>query len=109
MKISKDNDNKFINNNMQPINLSGQKPSICMFGITKEAFNKVYTQQAIWKRSNKPKDYYFDDEVYTYNLLNNYIYPRFVCAHYAFGPQRKSGLTESYLERYENFSIEFLK
>ena len=33
-------------------------------GITKEAFNKVYIQQAIWKRSNEPKDYSFDDEVY---------------------------------------------
>ena len=104
-----DNVEKFINNNMQPINLNGLRPSICMFGITKEAYNKVYTPQAIWKRDNEPNDFIFGDEPYTYNLLNNYIYPRFVCAHYAFGPQRKSGLSESYLERYENLSTQILK
>ena len=104
-----DNVEKFINNNMQPINLNGLRPSICMFGITKEAYNKVYTPQAIWKRDNEPKDFIFGDEPYTYNLLNNYIYPRFVCAHYAFGPQRRSGLSESYLERYENLSTQILK
>ena len=104
-----DNVDKYINNNIQPINLNGQKPSICMFGITKDAYNKVYTPQAIWKRSNEPRDYIFQDEPYTYNLLNNYIYPRFVCAHYAFGPQRKSGLSESYLEKYEILSTKFLK
>ena len=100
---------KFINNNMEPRNLNGQKPSICMFGITKEAYVQVYNQNTIYKSSTEPDNYHFSDEVYTYRLLNNYIYPRFVCAHYAFGPQRKSGLNESFLERYESLSREYLK
>lgn len=103
------NVDKFINNNMEPINLSGQRPSICMFGMTKEAYNQVYNQKAIWKGSPEPTNYDFGDEPYTFRLLNNYIYPRFVCAHYAFGPQRKSGLSESFLERYESLSREYLK
>ena len=37
-----DNVDKFINNDMKPEQLNGQKPSICMFGMTKESFNNVY-------------------------------------------------------------------
>ena len=103
-----DNVDKFINNDMKPEQLNGQKPSICMFGMTKESFNNVYSPQAIWKRSSEPNNVRFLDEPYTYGLLNNYIYPRFVCAHYAFGSQRRSGLSESYLERYENLANKFL-
>ena len=103
-----DNVDKFINNDMKPEQLNGQKPSICMFGMTKESFNNVYSPQAIWKRSSEPNNVRFHDEPYTYGLLNNYIYPRFVCAHYAFGPQRTSGLSESYLERYGNLANKFL-
>ena len=103
-----DNVDKFINNDMKPEQLNGQKPSICMFGMTKESFNNVYSPQAIWKRSSEPNNVRFLDEPYTYGLLNNYIYPRFVCVHYAFGSQRRSGLSESYLERYENLANKFL-
>ena len=103
-----DNVNKFINNNMKPEQLNGQKQSICMFGITKESFNNVYSPQAIWKSSNAPNNLFFKDEPYTYKLLNNYIYPRFVCVHFAFGPQRTSGLNETYLERYGNLANKFL-
>lgn len=44
------NINKFINNNMKPINLTGQKPSICMFGIKKKIlieFMKLYYRKVI--------------------------------------------------------------
>ena len=40
---------KFINNNIESINLNGQKPSICMFGILKENFIKVYNSSEIEK------------------------------------------------------------
>ena len=103
-----DNVNKFISNDMKPEQLNGQRESICMFGMTKESFNNVYSPKAIWKRSRGPKNDIFYDEPYAYKLLNNYIYPRFVCVHFAFGPQRKSGLNESYLERYRNLSNKFL-
>ena len=103
-----DNVNKFINNDMKPEQLNGQKQSICMFGITKESFNNVYSPQAIWKSSNAPNNLFFNDEPYTFRLLNNYIYPRFVCVHFAFGPQRTNGLSETYLERYGNLANKFL-
>ena len=99
-----ENINKFVNNNIEPIKLNGQKPSICMFGITKESYNYVYNPKIIWPNLYRPRDYEFDDEVYTYRLLNNYLYPRFVCIHYAFGPQREKGLEENYLENYKNIS-----
>jgi hypothetical protein len=102
------NINKFITNNMNPIQLNRQKPSICMFGITKESYNYVYDPKVIWPNSDEPKDYKFKDERYTYRLSNNYIYPRFVCIHYSFGPQRKNGLDEKFLDNYKNISKKYL-
>ena len=97
---------KFINNNINPINLTGQKPSICMFGILKENYIKVYNSDIIGKifknRNKNNQIINFNDEVYTYGLNNNYIYPKFICVHYQFGPQMKRGLTEKLIKNYKN-------
>ena len=97
---------KFINNNINPINLNGQKPSICMFGILKENYIKVYNSNVvgkIYKKRNKNKQIiHFNDEKYTYRLKNNYIFPKFICVHYQFGPQMKRGLTEKLINNYKN-------
>ena len=97
---------KFINNNINPINLTGQKPSICMFGILKENYNKVYNSKAVgkkYKKRNKNKQIiYFNDEIYSYKLKNNYMFPKFVCAHYQFAPQMKRGLNEKLVNNYKN-------
>ena len=97
---------KFINNNINPINLNKQKPSICMFGILKENYIKVYNSNVIgkkYKRRNKNNQIIgFDDERYTYRLKNNYLFPKFICAHYQFGPQMKRGLTEKLINNYKN-------
>ena len=97
---------KFINNNINPINLNGQKPSICMFGILKENYIKVYNSNVvgkIYKKRNKNKQIiHFNDEIYTYKLKNNYIFPKFICVHYQFGPQMKRGLTEKLINNYKN-------
>ena len=94
---------KFINNNIEPINLKGQKPSICMFGIKKENFNKVY-KSSIIEKLYKGRDnnlIIFPDEPYAYNLENNYLFPKFVCVHYQFGPQMKNGLDEKLIFEYK--------
>ena len=103
---------KFINNNINPINLTRQKPSICMFGILKENYIKVYNSDVIGKickkRNKNNQIINFDDEKYTYRLKNNYIYPKFVCVHYQFGPQIKRGLTEKLINNYKNLTISTL-
>jgi len=103
---------KFINNNIEPINLNGQKPSICMFGILKENFIKVYKTseiEKIYKEKNENNQIInFEDEVYTYQLKNNYFFPKFICVHYQFGPQMESGLTEKLINNYKkliNFTL----
>ena len=97
---------KFINNNIYPIKLNGQKPSICMFGILKENYIKVYNSDAVgkkYKKRNKNKQIiHFNDEKYTYGLKNNYIFPKLICVHYQFGPQMKRGLTENLINNYKN-------
>ena len=99
---------KFINNNIEPINLSGQKPSICMFGIKKETFNKVYETSIIEKLYKDSNDIIkFDDEVYTYSLNNNYLFPQFVSVHFQFGPQMVNGLDETLIFKYKNLSEHF--
>ncbi len=103
------NINKFINNNLEPKKLNGERPSICMFGITKESYNKVYNQKFVYKNGIENKDFLFNDEVYTFNLLNNYYYPKFVCIHYSFSPQRKNGLDEMLLEKYNKIANYYLK
>ena len=98
-----DNIDRFTNNDLKPIKLDGERPSICMFGISKESYNNVYAKNKIYNNldSIEYKQLLFDDELYTNQLLNNYIYPRFVCIHYAFGPQRFNGLDESFIEKYK--------
>ena len=103
---------KFINNNIESINLNGQKPSICMFGILKENFIKVYNSSVVGKkykdRNKNNEIIHFDDERYTYNLTNNYLFPKFISVHYQFGPQMKSGLTEKLIDNYKkliNFTL----
>ena len=103
------NINKFINNNIKPIKLDGQRPSICMFGITKESYNNVYKAKYVFKNGIIPKNYDFFDEKYTYQLLNNYLYPKLICVHYSFGPQRKFGLDEMLLEKYNKIADEYFK
>ena len=103
------NINKFINNNIKPIKLDGQRPSICMFGITKESYNNVYRAKYVFKNGIIPKNYDFFDEKYTYQLLNNYLYPKLICVHYSFGPQRKFGLDELLLEKYNKIADEYFK
>ena len=105
-----DNINTFINNDMKPVLLNGQRPSISMFGITKTSFRKVYSPNAIWPNSKEPKNYLFgQDEPYSYDLLNNYMYSRLVCIHYAFGNQRQSGLDEKMLEDYTSLAYKYTK
>ena len=101
------NIHKFTKNNMKPIKLNGQKPSICMFGITKESYNYVYNPKVVFNKSNIPEKYIFEDEKYAYSLSNNYLFPRFVCLHYAFGPQREAGLEEYFLDYYRNISLKY--
>ena len=104
-----DNIDKFIHNNMKPVKLNGEKPSISFIGITKNAFVKIYSPKAIWPYSNEPNNYLFgQDEPYTYKLLNNYLYPRFVCVHYAFGDQRNTGLDDSLLNDYKNIANKYI-
>ena len=102
------NTSKFINNNIKTINLNGQKPSICMFGILKGNFIRVYNSYLIGKiykdRNHNNEIIHFDDEVYTYNLKNNYFFPKFISVHYQFGPQMDSGLTEKFIGDYKNLS-----
>ena len=99
------NINKIINNNIKPINLTGQRPSICMFGIKKKNFNNVYKTNIIeklYKETNKnSKIFVFPDEPYAYNFENNYLFPKFVCVHYQFGPQMKNGLDEKLILEYQ--------
>lgn len=96
------NINKFINNKIEPINLNGQKPSICMFGIKKENFINVYKTSIIEKYfRRKTFRFRFNDEVFTYNLKNNYLFPKFVCVHYQFGPQIRNGLNEQLISEYK--------
>lgn len=98
-----DNINRFTNNDLKPEKLDGESPSICMFGISKESYIKVYEKNKIYNNLNslEYKQFLFMDESYTNQLLNNYIYPRFVCVHYAFGSQRFNGLDESFIEKYK--------
>ena len=102
------NTSKFINNNIKTINLNGQKPSICMFGILKENFIRVYNSYLIGKiykdRNHNNEIIHFEDEVYTFNLKNNYFFPKFISVHYQFGPQMDSGLTEKFIDNYKNLS-----
>ena len=97
---------KFINNNIEPINLNGQKPSICMFGILKKNFINIYNSSIVgkkYKKRNKNNQIiYFQDEIYTFKLKNNYFFPKFICVHYQFGPQIKNGLSEKFIDNYKN-------
>ena len=74
----------------------------------KESYNHIYNPKIIWNKSNLPKNYRFKDEEYTYRLSNNYLFPRFVCVHYAFGSQRRKGLSEDLLEIYKSISKEYV-
>ena len=104
-----DNIVRFTNNDLKPIKLDGERPSICMFGISKESYNKVYAKNMVYYNlaGLEYKQFLFEDEIYTNHLLNNYIYPRFVCIHYAFGPQRSNGLDESFIEKYKKLPNDF--
>ena len=102
------NIDKFIHNNLNPVLLNGLKPSICSFGISKESYVKAYSPYAIWPKTGEPYNYLFNDEVYSYNLLNNYLYPRYICIHYAFEPQRNSGLDDNFLLAYKNLSNRYI-
>ena len=103
-----DNVDKFTKNNIKPIKLNGQRPSICMFGIVKKYYNYVYNPKKIWKKNYYPENFAFNDEPYTFGLKNNYLFPRFVCVHYSFGHQRKNGLSENILENYLYLSKNYL-
>lgn len=103
-----DNVDKFTKNNFRPIKLTGQKTSICMFGVVKKYYDFIYNQNVIWNHNNYPGNYDFDDEVYTYSLKNNYLFTRFVCMHYAFEPQRENGLSEDLLENYNYLSKNYM-
>ena len=98
---------RFTNNKIKPKKLNGERPSICTFGITKESYINVYNPKSVYKNRNVSDDLYYDDEIYAYKLLNNYYYPGFTCVHYAFGPQRKSGLDEELLINYSKLSINY--
>lgn len=110
------NINKFTHNNMNPINLNGKKESICMFGILKQNYNKIFSADI---QSQALKIYNdeilhtsmesFNDEVFVYNQPENVMYPRFVATHYQFGPQIKNGLDNKHLEEYKKLSEEVAK
>ena len=96
------NMNKFINNKIEPINLNGQLPSICFFGIKKKSFVKVYQKTFIKKARYNIKS--FDDERYAHTLYNNYLFPKFISVHYHFGPQRNE-LNETIFNYYKNLNL----
>ena len=102
------NINTFINNNITPINLTNQKPRICMFGIKKENFIKVYNSSIIgkiYKKRNENNEIIgFNDEFYTFKLNNNYLFPKLICVHYQFHVQTKNGLTENLINDYKNLT-----
>ena len=73
-----------------------------MFGIKKENFINVYKTSIIEKFfRRKTFRFRFDDEVFTYNLKNNYLFPKFICVHYQFGPQIRNGLNEQLIFEYK--------
>ena len=105
------NISKFINNTMPIINLNNHKESICIFGILKKNYDKIFApslRDKIIKDSNgkefKTTPEKFDDEIYVYNCQGNMFYPRFVTVHYQFGPQMRNGLDESFLNQYRKLA-----
>ena len=102
------NIDKFTHNNFTPILLNGLKPSICAFGITREVYQKSYLSTAIFPNESMAKTYIFGDEPYASKLLNNYLYPRFICIHFAFGYQRTSGISDSLLAIYKNLAKKYI-
>ena len=98
------NMNKFINNKNEPINLNGQRPSICFFGIKKNSFVKVYNKTFIEKTRYNIKS--FDDERYVHTLYNNYLFPKFISVHYHFGPQANK-LNETIFNYYKNLNLTY--
>ena len=106
-----DNISKFTSNKMVPISLDGHKESICMFGILKKNFNRIFNSSLknkiiteFYGNSFKTSLENFDDEVYVYNQEHNFLYPRFTVMHYQFGPQMKNGLDERFLSKYKELS-----
>lgn len=96
---------------MPIINLNNHKESICIFGILKKNYDKIFApslRDKIIKDSNgkefKTTPEKFDDEIYVYNCQGNMFYPRFVTVHYQFGPQMRNGLDESFLNQYRKLA-----
>ena len=79
-----------------------------MFGIKKENFIKVYNSTIIGNIYNKRNKYNeiirFNDEYYTFNLDNNYLFPKLICVHYQFHVQTKNGLTKNLINDYKNLT-----
>ncbi|MDR0738796.1 MAG: hypothetical protein LBF33_01420 [Oscillospiraceae bacterium] len=95
------NISKFTENDIAPINLNECFPSICMFGINKINFMRLFSHIESDRKE-------FDDERYIDLQAGNMLYPRFVAFHYQFGPQMKSGLTEESLPRFKKLMEETL-
>ena len=73
-----------------------------MLGIKKANYINVYNTSIIENFiGNNIDKFSFDDEVYTYNLKNNYIFPKFVYIHYQFWPQIRNGLNEQLISEYK--------
>lgn len=107
------NISKFTSNDMYPINLDGHKESICMFGILKKNYNRMFDPSlknrnihAANGKTFKTSLDNFKDEVYVYNYPNHRLYPRFVVMHYQFGSQMKKGLDESFLDQYKKLALD---
>jgi hypothetical protein len=95
------NMNKFLYNNIEPIKLDGQLPSICFFGIKKKNYIQIYQKAFIEKTRFRVIS--FDDERYTHTLKNNYLFPKFVSVHYHFGPQSQF-INEKFFNYYKNLT-----
>ena len=95
------NMNKFLYNNIEPIKLDGQLPSICFFGIKKKSYIQIYQKAFIEKTIYRVIS--FDDERYTHTLKNNYLFPKFVSVHYHFGPQSRF-INETFFNYYKNLT-----
>ena len=99
---------EFVNNLNKPISLDDHKESICFFGVTKKNFIKFFTSIVVGNTKGYDMNYFYNDEPYIYKLKGNFLFPRFVVSHYAFGPQRKGNLDKNIIVKYKELSLKAL-
>ena len=93
----------FLNCSFKPISLNDHKESVSFLGVAKKNYIKLFNPKTIQSRGFCADCTGFDDEGYIFGLKKNYLFPNFVVAHYAFGPQREKGIDKNgkILNRYK--------